>query len=70
MFIYLRRIHSRPRSTSMLEFIALILGAIALIFGFAADPNITWLIVVGIILLAIRGVWFIFIGDDIDLDIF
>ena len=54
----------------MLELVALIVGAAALIIGYAAEPNITWLIVVGYIMLAIGGVWFIFIGDDFDIDIF
>jgi len=46
----------------MIEFICLIVGAVCLIWGFAA--SITWLVILGVIILAVGGVWvFIFDGD-------
>lgn len=49
----------------MLQLISLIAGVICLIFGFSI-PSIP-LIVVGVILAAIGGVWIVFFTDDFDL---
>jgi hypothetical protein len=46
------------------------MGGIAVVVGVVAEPNIMWLIIVGIILLVIGGLCLIFIGEDIDLDPF
>ena len=49
----------------MFEALCILAGIICLVWGFAA--SITWLIIVGLILLAIGGVWVFFFDGDFDL---
>ena len=50
----------------VLKIVLVAVGILCLVLGFNADPNTLWLIITGVVLLALAGIWVLIVdlGGD------